>query len=189
MDAKKFGAFIAGQRKSLGLTQLELAEKLHVTDKAVSRWERGLGFPDINSIEPLADALGLSIAEIMKSEKSVSASSDANASSAAKNVIHMVALKREEEKKTVIVTAGAALLIFCVLLIDVMGPMGFVGAALPCFCLTAGMALFFHAVMRWRRRLPLKTTVFWAMIFTALPIACAILFFMAGASGIGPIPD
>ena len=42
---------------------------LQVTDKAVSRWEQGLGFPDINTIEPLADALELSVLELMKSER------------------------------------------------------------------------------------------------------------------------
>ena len=42
MDAKKIGSFIADQRKALGLTQAGLAGKLHVTDKAVSRWERGV---------------------------------------------------------------------------------------------------------------------------------------------------
>ena len=41
MDAQRMGSFIAQRRKELGLTQAELAEKLHVTDKAVSRWERG----------------------------------------------------------------------------------------------------------------------------------------------------
>lgn len=51
------------------MTQSDLAEVLRVTDKAVSRWERGIGFPDINTIEPLADALGVSIIELMKSEK------------------------------------------------------------------------------------------------------------------------
>ena len=45
MDAQKFGAFIAEMRKARGLTQAALAAQLHVTDKAVSRWERGLGFP------------------------------------------------------------------------------------------------------------------------------------------------
>lgn len=69
MDAKKFGEFIAEVRKQQNMTQAELAAKLRVTDKAVSRWERGLGFPDINTIEPLAEALGLSVLEIMRSER------------------------------------------------------------------------------------------------------------------------
>lgn len=69
MDAQKFGAFIAENRKAKGMTQADLAKKLQVTDKAVSRWERGIGFPDISTIEPLASALGLSILEIMKSER------------------------------------------------------------------------------------------------------------------------
>lgn len=52
----------------MGMTQAELAEKINVTDKAVSRWERGLGFPDINTLEPLADALGIEVVELMRSE-------------------------------------------------------------------------------------------------------------------------
>ena len=59
MNAKDFGAFLARTRKACGLTQADLAAQLHVTDKAVSRWERGVGLPDINTLEPLADALGL----------------------------------------------------------------------------------------------------------------------------------
>lgn len=69
MDAEKFGTFIAAVRKEKNMTQAQLAEKIHVTDKAVSRWERGVGFPDINMIEPLADALEISVLEIMKWEK------------------------------------------------------------------------------------------------------------------------
>ena len=65
VDAKTFGAFLAQMRRAQGLTQAELAEQLYVTDKAVSRWERGIGLPDINTLEPLADALGLSLADLM----------------------------------------------------------------------------------------------------------------------------
>lgn len=61
MDAKKFGAFISERRKEQHMTQAGLAGKIGVTDKAVSRWERGLGFPDINTMEPLATALGVSL--------------------------------------------------------------------------------------------------------------------------------
>ena len=48
MDAKEFGAFLAQVRRERNMTQAELAQQLHVTDKAVSRWERGIGLPDIN---------------------------------------------------------------------------------------------------------------------------------------------
>lgn len=68
-DAKQFGAFIAQCRKQSSMTQSQLADQINVTDKAVSRWERGIGFPDINTIEPLADALGVSVLEIMKSKR------------------------------------------------------------------------------------------------------------------------
>jgi len=69
MDAKQLGTFIVERRKELGLTQTRLAEKLHVTDKAVSRWERGVGFPDINMIEDLAEALKVSLVELMQARR------------------------------------------------------------------------------------------------------------------------
>ena len=68
MDPKEFGAFIQHRRKELGMNQMQLAEKLHVTAKAVSRWERGVGFPDIKLLQPLADALEITIAELMQSK-------------------------------------------------------------------------------------------------------------------------
>ena len=55
MDSKKFGEFIATIRKEKGWTQAELAEKISVTDKAVSPRERGLGFPDFNTIKTMSD--------------------------------------------------------------------------------------------------------------------------------------
>lgn len=70
MDAQKMGSFIAQRRKELGLTQNELAQKLHVTDKAVSRWERGVGLPDINILEPLAQALSVNLIELVQAKSS-----------------------------------------------------------------------------------------------------------------------
>lgn len=69
MDAQKFGAFIAQCRKEKSMTQSELAAKIMVTDKAVSCWERGKGFPDINLLLPLAEALEVSVLELMHSER------------------------------------------------------------------------------------------------------------------------
>lgn len=68
MDAQKIGMFIAHRRKVMGLTQAELAEKLHVTDKAISRWERGIGLPDINILEPLAQTLDVNLIELAQAK-------------------------------------------------------------------------------------------------------------------------
>lgn len=65
MDADATGRFIAELRKQKGYTQKELAEKLMVTDKAVSRWETGKGLPDTSLLSPLGDALGVSVGELL----------------------------------------------------------------------------------------------------------------------------
>ena len=58
MEPKDMGNKIKNARMAKGMTQKELASQVHVTDKAVSKWERGLCFPDMSNLEPLADALG-----------------------------------------------------------------------------------------------------------------------------------
>lgn len=65
MDAKYVGARIAELRKVRGLTQKELAETLHITDGAVSKWERGINFPDLSLMEPLAAALDASVIQLL----------------------------------------------------------------------------------------------------------------------------
>ena len=65
MNKERLGNFISGERRNLGLTQRDLAARLHVTDKAVSKWERGLSYPDVTLLEPLAAALDLTVEELM----------------------------------------------------------------------------------------------------------------------------
>jgi transcriptional regulator with XRE-family HTH domain len=60
---------MADARISQNLTQKELAAALHVSDRAVSKWERGAGFPDISLLEPLADALGLGVLDLLRGER------------------------------------------------------------------------------------------------------------------------
>lgn len=69
MDAEKIGQFIYKLRTDKNLTQSQLADSIHVTNKAISRWERGIGFPDISLLEPLSNELGVSILELLKGEK------------------------------------------------------------------------------------------------------------------------
>ena len=70
MDKETVGLFIAEQRKKCGLTQKELAEKLMVSDKAVSKWERGLSFPDITLLEPLSRILSVSVTGLIGGKES-----------------------------------------------------------------------------------------------------------------------
>jgi transcriptional regulator with XRE-family HTH domain len=65
------GKRILELRQSQGLTQKQLAEKLNVTDKAVSKWERGINYPDLSLMEPLAKVLGTHVADLLGLENSV----------------------------------------------------------------------------------------------------------------------
>ena len=69
MDNLKTGVLIAETRKNLNLTQKDLAENLHVSIQAVSKWERGLIFPDVLLLEPLSELLGLSVSELLAGER------------------------------------------------------------------------------------------------------------------------
>lgn len=69
LDAATLGAFVARVRTARGLTQRQLAERLYVSDKTVSKWERGLSLPSVPLLVPLAGALDLSISELMACEE------------------------------------------------------------------------------------------------------------------------
>ncbi len=66
MTKQTFGATISSLRKEKGMTQLELARQMGVTDKAVSKWERNLSFPDVASLPKLAEVLGTSVDELLE---------------------------------------------------------------------------------------------------------------------------
>lgn len=69
MDKAAFGAFLAGLRKQKGMTQKELASRLFVSDKAVSKWERGLSIPDVTLLEPLAEQLEVTVTELLRARR------------------------------------------------------------------------------------------------------------------------
>lgn len=69
MNIQKTGSLIAAIRKEQNRTQQDLANELGVSSAAISKWERGIGFPDVSLIEPLSTALGITIAELFKGER------------------------------------------------------------------------------------------------------------------------
>ena len=68
MDLVKIGKYIAEKRKALGLTQRQVAEKLGMSDKSVSKWERGICLPDVSVYSPLCEILGISLNEFLAGE-------------------------------------------------------------------------------------------------------------------------
>lgn len=78
MNSYVTGALIRRLRESRGMTQEQLARKLSVSDKAVSKWETGRGYPDISLIEPLSSALGVSVIELLSGENVVNANRSFN---------------------------------------------------------------------------------------------------------------
>lgn len=68
INNERFGVFLARLRKEKGLTQKELAEKLYVSDKAVSKWERGLSLPDISLLQPMAEIMEVSVTELLSGQ-------------------------------------------------------------------------------------------------------------------------
>lgn len=69
MDKEKTGEYIRNLRKNKGWTQMQLAEQLHISDKAVSKWERGISFPDIELMEELAQVFQVDVADIIRGEE------------------------------------------------------------------------------------------------------------------------
>ena len=169
MDANKFGCFVADRRKELNMTQKELATKIHVTDKAVSRWERGLGFPDINTIKELADALNVSITELMTSEKADSEKTDAVVS----DVIRVAKEDINERQKTILYSFAATTAFLSVLhvLLNIDWNSKGIGMyfEFPMIAVIPGIALILNGIIGFIRGRKIKDMIPIGLILVILP--------------------
>ena len=98
IDKAKFGAFVAQLRKEKGLMQKDLAEKLYVSDKAVSKWERGLSIPDVALLVPLAELLGVSVTELLECRR-LPQDTPMDSRQAEEIVKKVIVLTEEEQRK------------------------------------------------------------------------------------------
>ena len=96
MDLGKIGKFIASQRKKVHLTQAELAEKLHITDRAVSKWETGRSMPDSSIMLELCQVLKISVNDLLSGEVVSVENYDKETE---KNLIEAIKAKEEADKK------------------------------------------------------------------------------------------
>ncbi len=114
MQKEIFGSFIAHTRRELGLTQKALADRLHVTDKAVSKWERGLCYPDLTLMEELALALSLTMTELMSCQKNdVTDSTSDTHELAVRSLLDISGEAMQVQRTSIwknVIVAGAALL-------------------------------------------------------------------------------
>lgn len=152
MDTKKFGCFVADRRKELKMTQKELAEKIQVTDKAVSKWERGLGFPDIGTIEVLADALDLSIEELMRSEKNTEIVSAGETDKAISNILDIADQEVRSSHRMLVVifavTAFVCSIVEMLFSIDWNGQSLAMRVKIPYCAMVPGIVIILYSVIR-----------------------------------------
>ena len=123
MDSERVGKFICMLRIKKGLTQEELANQICVTNKAVSRWERGVGLPDISLLEPLSKVLDVSVLELLNGEYS---NQDDNAQKKDINLLlHTFALSNKQGNKHYLLLLLFGILLFMMILYLITDFQGF----------------------------------------------------------------
>lgn len=107
MDQVLIGKFIASERKRKGYTQKQLSEKLGISDKTISKWERGNGFPEVSLLLPLCGELDITVNELLSGER---VSEEDYRKKAEENMVNLVR-EAQESKKKIILSAMVALLV------------------------------------------------------------------------------
>lgn len=142
MESNAMGAFIAALRKTAGLTQKELADKLHVSDKSISRWERGEGAPDLSLIPVIAELFGVTSDELLRGRRqNVPSSEQEEPSLSPKLRQRVLAASFSRYKSRSAIAAGLS---GCGLLAALTGNLAFLRAYLGFF---AGAVFFLAAVI------------------------------------------
>ncbi len=112
MDQNKTGKFIAGERKRKALTQKQLAEALGISDKTISKWERGGGFPEVSLLLPLCRELDITVNELLAGER---VAEEDYKKKAEENMMNLVKEAQESRKKIILSALVAALAILAAL--------------------------------------------------------------------------
>ena len=105
MDAMKTGQLIAMLRKEKGLTQQQLADQLNLSNKTISKWESGAGSPDIGNLPVLADALGITVDELLRGEVMLQAEKEKTGSPAPVEAKRTLTPEQKKERAIVLFAA------------------------------------------------------------------------------------
>ena len=112
MDQIKIGKFIADERKRKGYTQKQLSGKLEISDKTISKWERGNGFPEVSLLLPLCNELEITLNELLSGER---VSEEDYRKKAEENMVNLVREAQESKKKIILSAIVAGLTIIAAL--------------------------------------------------------------------------
>lgn len=152
IDREAFASFVSTLRKEKGMTQKDLAERLYVSDKAVSKWERGLSLPDVSLLIPLAEALGVTVTELLEG-RTLETDRELPQQQVEELVKKAITLSEPEEKKQrrkrIVIFAGVILAVAVLkLMLHVTGNLdGFTGFQIL-EVLTALFGLYFWVFMK-----------------------------------------
>lgn len=149
MDQIAIGKFIAEERKRKGYTQKQLSEKLEISDKTVSKWERGNGFPEVSLLLPLCKELDITVNELLSGER---VSLEDYQRKAEENMVNLVK-EAQESRKKIILSAVVALLV--------------VVAAVPLFVLSGALEM-----ETWLRCVLIA--IGFVVLFLGIAVACVL---------------
>lgn len=151
MDAKKTGALIAERRKALGLTQKELAGRLIVSDKAVSKWETGAGYPEVTLLPLLAETLGITVDELLAGELRANAPAPEQAAPQPSDVQRAYAAEKLASADDKLLLGGIILLLPLVYWVQVFAYLSAYGLLVTMLCIALFCACFgWHSKKRTR---------------------------------------
>ena len=170
MDQTKIGAFIAKERKRKKLTQKQLAEKLDISDKTISKWERGNGFPEVSLLLPLCTVLEITVNELLSGER---VSEEDYLKRAEENMVNMIREKEENARKMMLIG-----------IIGIMATVSFVTLLLVVCVYTDVIALPVKIVL-----ISIACVIFGVGIVIALEGNRTIGYFKCGKCGELFVPD
>lgn len=116
MEQEQIGKFILQLRKEKNMTQKDLAEKLGVTDRAISKWENGRGLPELSLIKPLCDELGISVNELLSGEKIGESNYQESFEENILNTIEYANKKMKRKNRIILYVSIVAVMIFLIFL-------------------------------------------------------------------------
>ena len=151
MDAKKTGALIAERRKTLGLTQKELAGRLLISDKAVSKWETGAGYPEVTMLPLLAETLGITVDELLAGEVRADAPAPEQAAPQPSDIQRAYAAEKLADADDKLLLGGIILLLPLVYWVQVFAYLSAYGLLVTMLCIALFCACFgWHSKKRTR---------------------------------------